>query len=58
MSRLRLRQREHRACCTVEVDELVLDFLVRTGWLAEADAADAQAIGRAVTAMLRRSSEL
>lgn len=37
----------------VELDGDVIDLLVRLRWLAEKDAADRRAVGRAISAMLR-----
>ncbi|MBR0732419.1 hypothetical protein JQ595_27075 [Bradyrhizobium japonicum] len=45
------------ACCMVEYDASMLDFLIGTHWLEEADADDAAKVGAAVTAMWRSSAE-
>jgi len=37
----------------VEIDAAVLDLLITTGWLAELEAGDKAAIGRAIAAMLK-----
>jgi hypothetical protein len=50
--RYRQRQRDGRAVYRVEVDGEVVALLIRTRWLAEADAGDKQAVGRAISAMI------
>jgi hypothetical protein len=37
----------------VEYDADLLDFLIRTGWLADADAGDKHKIGTAISAVMR-----
>lgn len=52
-ARLRDRRKRRVICAEgVEVSEAEIDLLIQTEWLIEADAADALAIGRAVTALL------
>jgi hypothetical protein len=45
------------ACCLVEHDHAMLDFLIATHWLAESDADDPAKIGEAVSAMWRKSAD-
>ena len=45
------------ACCTVEHDDAMLEFLIATHWLDEADADDPGKVGEAVSAMWRQSAE-
>jgi hypothetical protein len=45
------------SCCMVEYGAAMLDFLIATRWLAEADADDPAKVGRAITAMLRSSAD-
>jgi hypothetical protein len=52
----RRRRDACRICVRVELGADELELLLRTGWLLEGDAADAQEIGRAVSAMLSASS--
>jgi hypothetical protein len=52
-ARYRARSRNGRVVVSVEVDERLLDLLVRLRWLREAAAGDRAAIGRALQAMLR-----
>jgi hypothetical protein len=54
--RYRDRQRRGVVCPRgVEVSAVGLDFLIATHWLAEADADDLDAIGRAISAMIEDS---
>jgi hypothetical protein len=46
------RARAGRACVSVEIGADELDALVALGWLAEAQAADRVAVGRAIAAAL------
>jgi len=48
----RARQRAGRIVAPVEVGADVVDLLVRLGWLAEHEADDKVAIGKAIAAML------
>jgi hypothetical protein len=57
----RRRQARHRervrrgvALCQVEYSGEILDLLVRLGWLDERAAGDAQAVGDAIAALLRK----
>lgn len=54
-ARYRERQRRGVMCVRVEVSALGLELLVRTRWLAEVEAADLDAIGRAIGALLEDS---
>ena len=56
----RLRERSYRQrvrtglrAAPVEYDADLLDFLIRTGWLADADAGDKHKIGTAISAVMR-----
>ena len=49
----RQRQAAGVATCTVEYDADVVDFLTKTEWLGEAEAADRRAVGAAVARLLR-----
>jgi hypothetical protein len=54
----RWRDRQRRGVIVargVEVSAVGLDFLISTRWLAEHDARDLDAIGRAITAMIEDS---
>jgi len=60
----RARQRRHlarraagRVVVPLEVDEQLLDFLVRLQWLADAQAHDAAAIAEAIVALLQDAAE-
>jgi hypothetical protein len=59
MRRYRLRARRGVRCFRGEYDGQVLNFLLRTHWLAEADLRGGdergvdEAVGRAITALLR-----
>jgi hypothetical protein len=50
--RHRQREREGKRVYPIELDGLILDFLVHTEWLAEAVASDDGAVAAAVTALL------
>jgi hypothetical protein len=50
--RYKRRQRAGRIIAPVEIGEPVICGLMATGWLPEADAADARRIGEAIAAML------
>lgn len=50
--RYRRRRDDGRACYTVELGAEELSFLIRTQWLAEAEAGDKHAVGRAIGAMV------
>ena len=54
--RYRARQASGVATCTVEYDADVVNFLVRTEWLTEREAADRRQVGEAVGRMLRDSA--
>jgi len=54
--RHRARVKAGRACCTVEVDGEVIDFLVRTAWLSPNEAHDRVVVGSAITRMLAASA--
>jgi hypothetical protein len=62
LRRERKRRRAKRAaaglaCCTVEHDATMLQFLIATRWLEEADADDPDKVGAAVSAMWRQAAE-
>jgi hypothetical protein len=62
LRRERKKRREMReaaglACCMVEYDGAMLQFLIATHWLAEADADDRAKVSAAVGAMWRKSAE-
>jgi hypothetical protein len=50
--RFRRRQKAGVAVALVEFDGAVIDFLVKTHWLADAEASDRSIVARAITAML------
>ena len=52
----RQRQASGVATCMVEYGADVVDFLVRTEWLTEREAADRKAVGAAIARMLRDSA--
>jgi hypothetical protein len=55
--RLAARKAAGLACCgAVEYDATMLEFLIATRWLAEADAGDPDKVGAAVSAMWRESA--
>jgi hypothetical protein len=54
--RYRERVKLCRIVVPVEIGGEALDLLISTRWLREADSADAQKIGRAISAMLSASS--
>jgi hypothetical protein len=53
----RARQRNGRIVAPVEADADVVGFLIRTKWLAESDAHDRRAIGRAITAVMKDAAK-
>jgi hypothetical protein len=55
-ARHRQRARDGRACYSVELGGEELSFLIRTQWLAEGEASDRRAVGRAIGALLRASA--
>lgn len=55
--RYRLRLRHGEACASVTYDHRVVDFLIRTEWLTEAEADDRQAVGLAIGRLLRASAK-
>ena len=54
------RYRKRQVCgvvsVPVEVDAAVVDFLIRTEWLTEREAADRRAVGAAVSRVLKDSA--
>ena len=56
-ARYKARRDACRAVARVEFDGSILDFLIKTHWLAERDAADARAVGEAIS-MLAASSRI
>jgi len=54
--RHRARVKAGRACCTVEFDGAVIDFLIRLGWLLEREAADRKLVGKAIGALIAASA--
>jgi hypothetical protein len=56
MGTYRRRLRAGLVVAPVEVGSDIIDLLIRTGWLAECDAIDKAAIGRAVGEILRDAS--
>src|SRR5262245_52309715 len=56
-ARWRERQRRGVIVAAVEVSAVGLELLIATHWLAEADAADPVAIGRAISALLEASGQ-
>ena len=54
--RFRQRRKAGKAVAPIEYDGLVLDWLVRLGWLLEAEACDRDAVGAAVSRMLAASA--
>jgi hypothetical protein len=55
-ARHRQRVKAHKRVAPVEYGCEILDLLIATRWLRESDSADAQEIGRAISAMLAASS--
>ena len=55
-TRRKLRAAAGLACCNVEYDGSMLQFLINHIWLDEADAADPVKVGLAVAAMWREST--
>ena len=55
-ARFRQRQRDGKAVAAVEFDGEVLSWLIRLGWLLEADASDRDAVGKAIGAMIAASA--
>jgi hypothetical protein len=51
--RYRERARRGVGCCICEYDLHVVEFLIATHWLDAADAGDAKAIGRAISASMQ-----
>jgi hypothetical protein len=56
-ARWRDRQRRGVVVAQVEVSAVGLDFLIATHWLAESDATDPVAIGRAISALIEASGQ-
>jgi hypothetical protein len=54
--RYRQRLRDGEMTVAFQIDAEVIDLLIRSGWLSEAEADNRAAIGRAVSAMLRDSA--
>src|SRR5262245_28147255 len=52
-ARYRARQRDGKAVYAVELGAAELDWLIRLQWLAEGEASDRDAVGRAIGAMLQ-----
>jgi hypothetical protein len=50
--RYRARRESGKAVAQVEFDAAILDFLIRTRWLAEGNSTVARAVGEAISAML------
>jgi hypothetical protein len=56
--RYRRRRRRGRFCITVQIDERILDFLGKAGWLNERDCHDAGKVSEGLTALLELSSKI
>lgn len=50
--RYRARLKQHQIAVCVPVDEGIINFLIRTGWLAERDACKRERIGEAIARMI------
>ena len=50
--RYRARLKQHQIAVLVPVNEAVISFLVRTGWLAERDSHKRELIGESISRML------
>jgi hypothetical protein len=55
-ARHRQRARDGRRCYQVELGGEELEFLIRTQWLAEAEASDRLAVGSAVARLIAASA--
>ena len=54
----RRRQRDGVICARVEVDATILGFVLKLGWITEADATSSEKIGEAISAGLRMSAKV
>ena len=50
--RYRARLKQHQIAVVVPVNEAIINFLIRTGWLAERDACKRELIGEALSRMV------
>jgi hypothetical protein len=57
VKRHRARERKNQALATVTIDASVLDMLVATGWLTDAEASDMTLVGRAISEMLKDAAK-
>lgn len=55
--RYRARLKQHQIAVVVPVDEAVINFLIRTGWLAERDACKRELIGESISRMIAEAEQ-
>ena len=53
----RARLKLHQVVAPVPVDETIINFLIRTGWLAERDSHKREMIGEAVSRMIAEAEQ-
>lgn len=55
--RYRMRLKQHQIAVIVPVDEAFINFLIRTGWLAERDSHKRSRIGESISRMLAEAEQ-